>query len=48
MPSWTTDEGTNLFGKKQCKRCTHWIETDNKGVMLPHKCLDLKKPAKKK
>jgi hypothetical protein len=44
MPSWTTDDGNNLFGRKLCVRCLQWILTDEEGEIPEHKCLDEETP----
>ena len=40
MPSWTDDEGFNWFNKLECKRCLSVFESNNKGEVPIHQCVD--------
>lgn len=40
MPNWTNDEGESMFAKLICKRCQNIFDTDKKGEIPTHKCLN--------
>jgi len=40
MPNWTDENGYSWFNKLECKRCLDRFDTDERGEIPEHDCLD--------